>query len=42
MSEKGFDPVTYEVITHKLWQILKEAGYALIHVTGSPVVTDVG
>ncbi|OGA41925.1 MAG: hypothetical protein A3G26_00065 [Betaproteobacteria bacterium RIFCSPLOWO2_12_FULL_65_110] len=42
MSERGFDPVTYEVITHKLWQILKEAGYALIHVTGSPVVTDVG
>ncbi len=42
MSDKALDPVTYEVITHKLWQILKEAGYALIHVTGSPVVTDVG
>lgn len=42
MSRNDFDPVTYEVITHKMWQILKEAGYALVHVTGSPVVTDVG
>lgn len=42
MSDKTFDPVTYEIITHKMWQILKEAGYALVHVTGSPVVTDVG
>jgi N-methylhydantoinase B len=42
MAERSFDPVTFEVITHKMWQILKEAGYALVHVTGSPVVTDVG
>lgn len=42
MAERSFDPITFEVITHKMWQILKEAGYALVHVTGSPVVTDVG
>lgn len=42
MLESSVAPVTYEVVTHKLWQILKEAGYAMIHVTGSPVVTDVG
>lgn len=42
MLESSFDPITYEIVSRKMWQILKEAGYALIHVSGSPVVTDVG
>lgn len=32
------DPVTYEVIRHRLWSINDEAAITMIHVSGSPVV----
>lgn len=35
------DPITFEVIRHRIWQITVEMGTALIHVSGSPVVTQV-
>jgi N-methylhydantoinase B len=35
------DPITFEVIRHRLWQITSEMGAALIHISGSPVVTQV-
>ena len=34
------DPITLEVIAHKLWQINDEQGQALKKVSGSPVATD--
>ncbi|HEX5192241.1 MAG TPA: hydantoinase B/oxoprolinase family protein [Solirubrobacteraceae bacterium] len=32
------DPVTFEVIRHKLWSINQEGSATMIHVSGSPVV----
>jgi N-methylhydantoinase B len=32
------DPVTFEVIRHKLWSINEEGSATMIHVSGSPVV----
>jgi len=40
-SKHSLDPITFEVIRHRLWQITNEMGAALIHVSGSPVVTQV-
>jgi N-methylhydantoinase B len=40
-EKNALDPVTFEVIRHRLWQITNEMGAALIHVSGSPVVTQV-
>ncbi|MDL5157691.1 hydantoinase B/oxoprolinase family protein [Actinomycetospora termitidis] len=34
----GVDPVTYEVIRHKLWSINSEGATTVEHVSGSPVV----
>lgn len=34
------DPITLEVVAHKLWQINDEQGQALKKVSGSPVATD--
>jgi N-methylhydantoinase B len=34
------DPITLEVVAHKLWQINDEQGQALQKVSGSPVATD--
>ncbi len=34
------DPITLEVVVHKLWQINDEQGQALKKVSGSPVATD--
>ena len=34
------DPVTLEVLEHKLWQITNEMGLTLSRVTGSPITTD--
>lgn len=39
--KRELDPITLEVIRHRLWQITNEMGAALIHVSGSPVVTQV-
>jgi N-methylhydantoinase B len=32
------DPITFEVIRHKLWSINEEGSATMIHVSGSPVV----
>jgi N-methylhydantoinase B len=34
------DPITLEVVAHKLWQINDEQGEALKKISGSPVATD--
>lgn len=38
--EREVDPVTLEVVAHKLWQINDEQGQALKKISGSPVATD--
>ncbi len=42
MTQPGakLDPVTLEVLEHKLWQITDEMGLTLTRVTGSPITTD--
>ena len=35
------DPVTFEVLGHRLWSINEEAAAALRNVSGSSVVTEV-
>ena len=39
-SDLEVDPITLEVVAHKLWQINDEQGQALKKVSGSPVATD--
>lgn len=34
------DPITLEVVAHKLWQVNDEQGQALKKISGSPVATD--
>ncbi len=34
----GVDPITFEVIRHKLWSINEEGSQTMTHVSGSPVV----
>lgn len=34
------DPLTYEVIRHRLWSVTEEMGEALKRMSGSPIVTD--
>jgi N-methylhydantoinase B len=36
--KQTIDPVTFEVIRHKLWSINEEGSATMIHVSGSPVV----
>lgn len=36
----GLDPMTYEVIRHRLWSVTEEMGEALKRMSGSPIVTD--
>jgi N-methylhydantoinase B len=38
--ETGMDPITFEILVHKLWQITAEMGITLCRVTGSPVTID--
>lgn len=37
-SAAGVDPITFEVIRHKLWSINEEGSQTMTHVSGSPVV----
>ena len=37
-AQQTVDPVTFEVIRHKLWSINEEGSATMIHVSGSPVV----
>lgn len=37
-AQQQVDPVTFEVIRHKLWSINEEGSATMIHVSGSPVV----
>jgi N-methylhydantoinase B len=34
------DPLTYEVVRHRIWSITNEMGEALKRMSGSPIVTD--
>lgn len=34
----GIDPITYEVISHRLWSINEEGSTTIVHASGSPVV----
>ncbi|MEV0290412.1 hydantoinase B/oxoprolinase family protein [Kribbella sp. NPDC050820] len=36
----SLDPLTYEVIRHRLWSVTEEMGEALKRMSGSPIVTD--
>lgn len=36
----NLDPLTYEVIRHRLWSVTDEMGEALKRMSGSPIVTD--
>lgn len=36
----GLDPLTYEVVRHRLWSVTEEMGEALKRMSGSPIVTD--
>lgn len=36
----ALDPLTYEVIRHRLWSVTEEMGEALKRMSGSPIVTD--
>ena len=36
----GLDPLTYEVVRHRLWSVTDEMGEALKRMSGSPIVTD--
>jgi len=36
----GVDPLTYEVVRHRLWSVTNEMGEALMRMSGSPIVTD--
>ncbi|MGH2639698.1 MAG: hydantoinase B/oxoprolinase family protein [Rhabdochlamydiaceae bacterium] len=42
MSADAIDPVTFEVLTHKLWQITDEMGATLKLVSASPIVSESG
>lgn len=39
-AERSFDPITFEVIRHKLQAITEEQAITLKSISGSPVVTD--
>lgn len=36
----NIDPLTYEVVRHRLWSVTNEMGQALMRMSGSPIVTD--
>ncbi|TSE01517.1 hydantoinase B/oxoprolinase family protein [Skermania sp. ID1734] len=36
----SIDPLTYEVVRHRLWSVTEEMGEALKRMSGSPIVTD--
>jgi N-methylhydantoinase B len=36
----NLDPLTYEVVRHRLWSVTDEMGEALKRMSGSPIVTD--
>ena len=42
MEKKKLDPITFEILSHRLEQIITEAYYTIGHVSGSAVVTEVG
>src|SRR6266513_1740246 len=37
----GVDPITFEVVRHRLWAINDEAAATLRRVSGSPVATEI-
>jgi N-methylhydantoinase B len=41
-NKKKLDPITFEILSHRIEQIVEEAYYTLSHVSGSAVVMEVG
>ena len=37
-TKVALDPITYEVISHRLWSINEEGSTTIVHASGSPVV----
>jgi N-methylhydantoinase B len=42
VEKRKIDPVTFEILSHRLEQIIAEAYYTISHVSGSAVVMEVG
>ena len=42
MEKNKLDPVTFEILSHRLEQIIAEAYFTISHVSGSAVVMEVG
>lgn len=40
MSQTVLDPITFEILQHRLWQVAQEMAISLSRVTGSPVTID--
>lgn len=40
MKEITIDPITYEIMSHKLWQVVQEMGITVSRVTGSTVTIE--
>ena len=40
MDNNNLDPITYEILRHRLFSILQEGRYAMARVSGSPVATE--
>src|ERR1700739_2616273 len=39
-TSDALDPLTYEVVRHRLWSVTDEMGEALKRMSGSPILTD--
>jgi len=42
MAKKELDPLTYEILWHRVDQIIAEAYYTISHISGSAIVMEVG
>src|SRR2546421_10488933 len=40
MQAVGLDPVTFEVVKHRLWQINDEQGFTIRSISTSPIVVE--
>lgn len=40
MSEGRLDPVTFEIVSHRLWQVTEDMASTIKNVSGSPVATE--
>src|SRR5712691_4063750 len=40
MQAVGLDPITFEVVKHRLWQINDEQGFTIRSISTSPIVVE--